>query len=149
MGNFCGECGEKIEPDMIYCPKCGAKTQYEYPQVRGGQTFTPPAYDFRQNTGIAPRTYPNVQPAYQPRSYNTGNGNKLGGASLACGLIGFCCFFGLPLGIIAIILGITGIIKDDRKGPAIGGLIFGIIDIALGVFEILLMFGPISYYYFY
>ena len=102
MGNFCGECGEKIEPDMIYCPKCGAKTQYEYPQVRGGQTFTPPAYDFRQNTGIAPRTYPNVQPAYQPRSYNTGNGNKLGGASLACGLIGFCCFFGLPLGIIAL-----------------------------------------------
>ncbi|KKN46472.1 hypothetical protein LCGC14_0672760 [marine sediment metagenome] len=33
---------------------------------------------------------------------------------------------------IAIILGIIGIVKDDSKGKAIGGFIFGILGIILG-----------------
>ena len=57
-------------------------------------------------------------------------------------VVGFTLFFdvsyisiiGWIIPIIAIILGIIGIVVDDTKGWAIAGIVFGIIGIVFGFF---------------
>jgi hypothetical protein len=81
------------------------------------------------------------------RSYEeTPSPNGLGIASLVCGilaLITFCMCINIPLGIVSIILGIIQIVKYEKKGMAIAGIVTSAISII--AFGILALFGGLTY----
>lgn len=158
MVNFCPKCGEKLDSIMKFCPKCGSTIEDEdipvsMPQYQQPQAPVQPQYGYGQGTGQTypqrpvPRVGSSPQQGYYPRSYNTGNGNKRGGAALACGILGCCCsyFFGMILGIVAIVLGAVGLKQDEKPGLAVAGILFGIINIAL----FFLFFGSFSSWLYY
>ena len=159
MTNYCGSCGFQLESDMKFCPKCGSTLESQKPSMGGGQAATYPQNIMEQNIGYIPRPAPtyNPQPAYQPPAYQprTGYyrpsyGTNLGTTSIVCAIIGLCCSVGFIFGIIAIITGALGARSDDNQGPAIAGLIIGIIDIIIGIAIIGLAFMWLfSYPYYY
>ncbi len=82
--------------------------------------------------------------------------NALGLTAMILGIAAIplaCCFYlGLPLGIVAAVLGFLGKNKADQglatnRGQAIAGLICGIIGAALGLLALLLtvVFGVVDY----
>ena len=88
-----------------------------------------------------------------------GQGKGLGIASMVCGIVSIvsiCCGMTIPLlmygsvvlGIVAIILGIIQIVKNESKGMAIAGIICGavgiimfIVILALGLYVIITLIG--------
>lgn len=71
-------------------------------------------------------------------SSGKGQGKGLGIASMVCGIVSLigCCglwYIGIPCAIVAIILGIIQIVKNESKGMAIAGIICGAIGIILSV----------------
>jgi hypothetical protein len=117
-----------------------------------GQPPGPPAY------GAPPAAYGGPPPAYGGPLDASGGGGGGGGApkvdplaigSLVCGIIsmpvGLCCtFFGIPLSLVAIVLGgvaISNISKAPEqktgKGLAIGGIATGAVGIILLIIGII------------
>lgn len=91
---------------------------------------------------------------YSYRSEQTGNdygsgkgqGTGLGIASMVCGILSIvllCCVPYAPiiLGIVAIVLGIVQIVKNEKKGMAIAGIVCG----AVGLVVYVLLVGVVAY----
>jgi hypothetical protein len=71
----------------------------------------------------------------QPQSPQTKPTNTLGIVSLVTGIIGFIVL-ALPMGIVALT---TGLVEKPRSGLAVAGIVLGIVDIAFGIFNILVV----------
>ncbi len=76
----------------------------------------------------------------EPVNYGSGKGQGkgLGIASMICGIVSLigCCgawYIGVPCGIVAIILGIVQIVKNESKGMAIAGIVCGAIGGIMGI----------------
>ena len=93
---YCANCGNQIGGKDAFCSNCGVPIQ-------------------KQNAILNP---PPVQK------------NGMAAASLVFGIVGMFAWIipiiGLPIGITALVLGITGISKS-RKGMSIAGLVLGVI----------------------
>ena len=98
--------------------------------------------DYNQN-----QTYGNG-PVYtgEPMNYGSGKGQGkgLGIASMVCGIVSLvaCCLYpyvGLVLAVVAIVLGIVQIVKNESKGMAIAGIICGAVTILLFIILLILM----------
>lgn len=102
-------------------------TAYAY-----GQTAYQQAYQSEQSQ---PNAY---QQAYygQTQAKGTGTGTGFGIASLVLGILSvftFACCINYILAVLAIIFGIVQIVKNEKKGLAIGGIITAVISIVLGI----------------
>lgn len=100
---FCQKCGNQINDNMLVCPYCRTSLQN------------------------------NINNAHMP--YNgcgqmQKKGKALGITSLIFGIVAVllsCIYIGAILGIVAMIIGIIGIIKGNGTGMSIAGLILGFI----------------------
>ena len=100
-------------------------TAYAY-----GQTAYQQAY---QNEQSQPNAY---QQAYYGQTQAKGTGTGFGIASLVLGILSvftFACCINYILAVLAIIFGIVQIVKKEKKGLAIGGIITAVISIVLGI----------------
>lgn len=82
-------------------------------------------------------TYANVNGEVPQKGQSTG----LGIASMVCGILSIvtiCCVPYVPviLGIVAVVLGIVQIVKNEKKGMAIAGIVCG----ALGLIAYIALF---------
>lgn len=96
----------------------------------------------------APRT---EEPVYsgEATDYSSGKGqNKgFGIASMVCGIISMigCCglwYVSIPLAIVAIVLGIVQIVKNEARGMAIAGIVCGAIG---AILSILVIVGAVAF----
>ncbi len=120
---FCGKCGAQCEDNAKFCPKCGNALN---PVNRGAAA---PNYSY--NTG----NYSNAD------SRNAQPTSGMAIASLVLGIVGIitggigvalsplfgmgAAFLLLLPSLIAAVLGVLVIMKQDKKGLAIAGLILG------------------------
>lgn len=88
---------------------------------------------------------PDIMPSYDNGSQNYGSGKGqgtgLGIASMVCGIVSLigCCglwYVSAPCAIVAIILGVMQIVKNESKGMAIAGIVCGAIGLILTVLVI-------------
>ena len=89
----------------------------------------------------APDLVPNYDSGSSGYDSGKGQGKGLGIASMVCGIVSLigCCgmwYVSLPCAIVAIVLGIVQIVKNDARGMAIAGIICGGLGIALTVLVI-------------
>ena len=64
---------------------------------------------------------------------DSGNGKKtLSIAAMVLGLVGLI-FAAIPCGILGVIFGVKGSMKEGKNGMATAGLVLGIIDLVVGV----------------
>lgn len=94
-----------------------------------------PNYTQAPETTVNGEVYTNGTVDY---SSGKGQGKGLGIASMICGIVSLigCCglwYIGIPCAIVAIILGIIQIVKNESKGMAIAGIICGALGIVLSV----------------
>lgn len=98
-----------------------------------------PDYTQALETTINGEVYTGGTPDY---SSGKGQGKGLGIASMVCGILSIltiCCMAAVPflvyapvvLGIVAIVLGIVQLVKNESKGMAIAGIICGIVGILI------------------
>lgn len=78
----------------------------------------------------------------EPQESRKGEGQGFGIASMVCGILAVimaCCmtYLGVTLGIVAIVLGIVQIVKNQKRGMAIAGIICGAIGLIASVAMIL------------
>lgn len=85
---------------------------------------------------------PDVTPSYGGGSADYGSGKGqgkgLGIASMVCGIVSIvtiCCVPYVPaiLGVVAVVLGIIQIVKNESKGMAIAGIICGAVGLVVYV----------------
>lgn len=74
-------------------------------------------------------------------SSEKGQGKGLGIASMVCGIVSLigCCglwYVSIPLAIVAIVLGIVQIVKNEARGMAIAGIVCGAIGVILSILVI-------------
>lgn len=100
----------------MYCTNCGN-------QIEGADAFC-------SNCGVP------IQKIKCNMESNTCSKNGMAAASLVFGIVGLLAWIipiiGLPIGITALVLGITGLNKS-RKGMSIAGLVLGIICLILTI----------------
>ena len=119
------------QPETSY----GATSAEENPQPDNtayayGQTAYQQAYQSEQSQ---PNAY---QQAYYGQTQAKGTGTGFGIASLVLGILSvftFACCINYILAVLAIIFGIVQIVKNEKKGLAIGGIITAVISIVLGI----------------
>jgi len=136
--NYCPNCGTPVEPYWNVCANCGHKLSRE-------QISTVP----QKETETRVKTVESVKPKPSPGYFEPQKTNGI--LALSFGIIGISLSFLIMLlrsfgysyiiiplnvivilsGIIAVIFGIIGCVKDDSKGMAITGLIFGIASFIL------------------
>ena len=126
MSPYCTYCGNEVEESWNVCPKCGTNLkETEIPQAQP-QLQPGPYHPLYQSSQQQRQQY---QSAPTPsKGYNYGT------IALICGIIGIPAgflYFGPVLGVIAIVMGVMGIARDDNASIAAIGLIFGIIDFVL------------------
>ena len=94
---------------------------------------------------------PDINTSYSGNYDSYGNGNPSGKgqsngfgiASMVCGILALitCCLWCtvIPLGVVAIVLGILQIVKNENKGMAIAGIVCAAIGLIL--FIVLTIYG--------
>jgi len=142
MSPYCINCGSEIEETWNACPNCGKVLR----ETRVLQQSAIPQPQSQPQQAPQPNQ---VQP-YQ-KGYSSGGGNTYGIVALVCGLVGLfgaLYFFGIVLGIIAIVMGGIGLSRDDNNSMAVIGLILGIIDFVCCIlyFFIILFFASFFSY---
>ena len=121
------------------------------------QTDGNAAYDNTQYTQAQDNTAYSSQPEYNPnQTYGSGpvytvnygsgkgQGKGLGIASMICGIVSLvgCCgawYIGIPAALVAIILGIIQIVKNESRGMAIAGIICGAIGLVLTIIVLIVV----------
>lgn len=119
-------------------------------QINEGQQN--PNYSYGEQQPNDQYSYGNgVQPSWE-QNYGSGKGKGtgLGVASMVCGILSIllicCVYVGLPIltyaapicGIVAIVLGIVQIVKNESKGMAIAGIVCGAVGLLIFVALILI-----------
>ena len=133
------------QPETSY----GATSAEENPQPDNtayayGQTAYQQAYQSEQSQPNAyqqayqsEQSQPNAyQQAYYGQTQAKGTGTGFGIASLVLGILSvftFACCINYILAVLAIIFGIVQMVKNEKKGLAIGGIITAVISIVLGI----------------
>lgn len=89
----------------------------------------------------APDLMPNYSGGSSDYGSGKGQGTGLGIASMVCGIVSLvgCCglwYVSLPCAVVAIVLGIVQIVKNESRGMAIAGIICGGVGIVLTVLVI-------------
>ena len=133
MSPFCTNCGRDLEESWKICPDCG-KILGEGTVPQTHPTTQP---QIRLTTQPTPQPH-RVQPYHYKYTKVVGE-SRIGTASLVCGILGLILgfsfsfiMFGFPiLRVVAVILGVIGISRDDNKSMAIVGLVLGIIGIGM------------------
>lgn len=85
-------------------------------------------------------------------SSGKGQGKGLGIASMVCGILSIvlvCCsgyipFLPIVLGVVAVILGIVQIVKNESKGMAIAGIICGAIGVVMYIALLIIGFAVLG-----
>ncbi len=134
----CPNCQEKISDDAVFCPSCGAKIPDPQPEP-----IPDPAPNPQPEPTVAPQPAP-YPPQQQVMLVHPPYGKSI--ASLILGILSIpfdCGFgFGLILGIIGVILGVSGRkstsrFPNARDGYSIAGIICSIIGILFGILSTL------------
>lgn len=122
LRKYCPYCGEKIDDQVKFCPKCG----YE-----------------RKNKFMSFNIPPNQQSQINSnsRSHYIDKKNKVSKAALLFGFFSLFLFFIYILGLIAIILSIYGLIREEKKDSSVMGLILG--SLSYFVLLLFIIFAPI------
>ena len=118
--NYCPECGRKVEDIWNRCPYCGI----DLDAIRAENEL------LNKTERVYSEYDPNAQVTYHPRStrtYQRSEANTFGIISITLAVVG-CFICGIPLGILAVILGIIGTRQDRSGGTASFGIILGAID---------------------
>lgn len=106
---------------------------YAYGQPQEQSAYSNGSYDGTQQTAYQ-QAYNNGQ--YYGQAQAKGTGTGFGIASLVLGIISiftFACCINYILAILAIIFGIVQIVKNEKKGLAIAGIIMGAISIIIAI----------------
>ncbi|MFX0018100.1 MAG: zinc ribbon domain-containing protein [Promethearchaeota archaeon] len=131
--NYCPNCGTPVEPNWKVCANCGYKLSHEHFST---------LYQKEAESQVKTVEYVKPKPAsgyFKPQKTNGILALSFGIMAMSLSIlimilrlfgysyiiIPFNVIVNLP-GIIAVVFGIIGIVKDDSKGMAITGLIFGI-----------------------
>lgn len=139
MANYCPSCGTKVEESWKVCPNCGEQLAFKTVSSNVYQPGEPrPDY--------APPPQPSPYGPQPTQAYKPRRGNKWGTYSLICGIIG-CCFAGIILGPIAIILAAKGLKEDDNTTYSIIGLIIGVLDIVGSIISMFMLPDIMDLYY--
>ncbi len=98
----------------------------------------------KENPRVEDKSQSNVPPIMRKNSSNNG----LAVAALVVGIIallfGWVVFFGLILGIVAIVLGIIGLKKPEGKGMAIAGIVTGSIASLINLLVIIVVVAGVA-----
>ena len=144
---------KKPQHEDYGAPEPNSQQSYDAPQTTGTDSYGQPeanqqAYTYGQ-PGENQQTYNYGQTADQTayqQAYNgqqyygqaqgKGTGTGFGIASLVLGIISiftFACCINYLLALLAIIFGIVQIVKNEKKGLAIAGIVMGVISIILAI----------------
>ena len=126
---FCSQCGSQLPADARFCSRCGAAVRSEIPMptaLADSSTDTP-ASAGDATGGIIP--YKNL-PAL---------------LGYYCGVFSLIPLLGLPLGIAAIPLGITGL-RKQRRQPAVRGHVHAWVAVILGTLSTVLWTGLLAFF---
>jgi len=134
---YCSKCGTLLSENDMYCSKCGTSVQlqqgYGQPQQPYQQTQEPQQQIYQPQQQPQQETYQHQQQPNQPQQQNyrqpqeqPGQGAAI--AALVCGLVGIL-FFGIILGVIAIVQGNKAKNLGNTSGMAQAGFVLGIIDV--------------------
>ena len=158
---FCPKCGTQNADNTIYCVQCNERMdeaqQPAYAQQQQGyqgynqQGYQPPPYVPPVQQSYYNQPYQQQQPYYGlPLPHP---GDSAASASLVCGIIGIF-FFGLILGIIALVQGAKAKKLGYTGGKATAGIVLGVIDlVGWAVLLLVVIIGAVaaasysSYYY--
>jgi len=106
---------------MKVCSRCGAQNQDQAAVCYAcGTQFAPP------------QANPYQQPMYNPMVPAKVPGKGFAIAALVCGIVSFF-FYGIILGILAVIFGAVAKNKGYRGGMATAGIVLGVVGLALYV----------------
>jgi uncharacterized membrane protein YvbJ len=142
---YCPQCGTKIETQWNACPNCGYDLKQEFELIKANSQGTNQPHYERFSSD-------QQQENYRPiRTYSASPINTNGIIALIFGLLGFCCIIGsfyliFIFAVIAIVFGAIGMKKDEKPQMAKIGLVLGIIDLACGIFFIVMMLPFIFYF---
>jgi hypothetical protein len=131
---FCMSCGEVMEPSPVQAEEVGS-TPWQSDN-NGSNPYYNTADNSYNTTGSS---YDFTQPSYQTEEpFNPNAQSKgLSIAAMVCGIIsivGVCCYIGLPVAIVALVLGIIALVKKyGGRGMAIAGVVTGCVGLIINV----------------
>lgn len=138
--------GSYTQPQGMYQQQQYTQNSYSQPQYTQQNTYQQPyaQTQYTQQGGYQnpyqQQTYTQAngyqQPYYGQAVNQKGDGIGFGVASLVLGIASiflFACCINNIMAILAIIFGIVQMVKNEKKGMAIGGIITAVISIILGV----------------
>jgi len=134
---FCSHCGTTVKSDDVFCNNCGSSIE---------ETVEPTVSMPVQPVPYAQTTHPSQATVYVPPAKTLNNVAIL---ALILGIISVVVnllpplfsYIGTVTGIIAIITGIIGGLKSQKKHLAFIGLGLGVIGITLWILAFLGIFG--------
>jgi hypothetical protein len=152
---YCPECGKEVEDNWEHCPNCGFNL-YKYNDRSSDASEssysqydpnTPVSY-YSQSTNSFKTTSSEYEPNKPPTHYRSpthqrSDTNTFGIISIIFAIIG-CFICGIPLGILAIIIGIVGTRQDHTGGTATFGIVLGVIDFCCALM-LLIGFSPLFF----
>ncbi len=133
---FCSHCGTVTQPDDVFCNNCGASLNDTIEPIAG----MPVQQDPYIQTTYPPHTTVYVPP---PKTLNNVAIVALifGIISVVVNLLPLFFYLGTVTAIIAIITGIIGGLKSQKKHLAFIGLGLGVIGITLWILAFIGIFG--------
>lgn len=119
---FCSRCGTELPPEASFCSGCGAAVQSRTNVTAPTGTSSAPTEGGDVTGGIIPYKNPQALIGYY------------------CGVFSMIPFLGLPLGIVAIPLGIAGL-RRHRAHPVVRGVVHAWVALIFGTISVLLWGG--------
>ncbi|RLI71201.1 hypothetical protein DRO91_04730 [Candidatus Heimdallarchaeota archaeon] len=140
---FCSYCSSVVKSDDQFCQNCGASLELDIEKAASAATIQP--------TSIATPYSTTATTTYQVTPTTKTDPGIMSIISFVAGVISFFMQFmvgplGIPVSLIAIIIGFIGVFKEKRRGLAIGGIILGFVGIAIWVLLFLLVWKSIFWF---
>ncbi len=145
---FCPYCGSVVKSDDQFCQNCGASLEIDIEKA-AASAATPTI----QPTNIAApySTTTTATTTYQATPTTKTDPGVISIISIIASVVSFFIQFmagplGIPVSLIAIIMGFIGVFKEKRRGLAIGGIILGFVGIATWVLLFLLVWKSVFWF---